>query len=193
MLAEQMYSETLTPEKEKQLLDRVEVERHRKELKTPWGAPVMISYDHIERHLPGSGVIGASITAWESPETMLLDPSVWEFVQESVASLDKNIKPGEATVFKKEMSFFVGKECIVPIEELPQDKDWWVESREGYYINVTNAKAPETKHLQLMMVRDKRHPAQFLLHSAWAGSIDSPQGTLANPDWKRYAFYYENR
>ena len=183
----------VSPERHQQLTERVQVEEKRKNLKTPWGAPVMISYEHIQRHMLGSGVLGASISAWKSPELMLLDEEVWKFVKESVGSIKKNMRPGEAAKFLHQFDFPIGNECICKIENLPKSAKVWHEGRERYIINVTDEPAPETNSLQIMLLRDKKHPSQFLLHSAWAGSVESPSGGLSNPEWDEYVFYSKNR
>ena len=183
----------ISPEEHQRLTERVQVEDKRKELITPSGAPVMISYDHIKRHLKGSGILGASISAWESPESMLLDEEVWKFVEESVSSLDKNMRPEEAKKFLHQFDFPIGKECIIHKDKLSNNAKVWSEKRGSYSINVTDTPAPETNSLHIMITRDKKNHSRFLLHSAWAGSVESPSGGLSNPEWDEYVFYTENR
>jgi hypothetical protein len=183
---------TIPLERHQQLVNRVDVEEKRKSLKTPWGSPVMISYEHIERHFEGSGLLGASIIAWDNPESMLLDKEVWQFIENSVKKLNKNLKPGEARNFSHQFNLPIGKESICKIEDLPKEAKIWLENRERYVVNVTDVAAPKTDSLNIMLVRDLKNPSRILLHSAWAGSIESPSGGLSNPDWENYAFYAEN-
>lgn len=183
----------MSPEIHQQLINHSQVEKRRKEILTPWGAPVMISYDHIGRHIKGSGVLGASISAWENTEAMLLDNRVWEFIKKSANQLNQDIRSGEAAIFTQQFDSPVGNEGICKKENLPNNANIWQEKREGYDINVTNAPAPITNSLKIMFIKDPNNPSRVLLNSAWAGSVESPPGGLSNPDWSEYVFYSENK
>lgn len=145
--------------------------------------PLAIAWRHVGRHFRGSGTLGATIDKWATPQEMLADPIIAEFLRQVVPRLDMS---NQGTQFADlDYPGEVGFEGIVRLATLPIGSRVWPEEREGYTVNVTNARAPRCRRLRFLFAQK---PDAWLLLSVWCGTTESrPLSDTAW--WRDFAFY----
>ncbi len=159
--------------------------------KTIEGSPVSIDIDHIRRHFEGSGVLGATITGWETPEEMLADPEVRKFIKDSLEAIALERRKNKAYHFMRDFGRQIGVDGVVRIADLPPEVQREVRrvAREHHQVNIIDGQPNPATTLHMRVVRRKGNPWETIVKSMWASNIDPLEKGLDDPEWDEYAFY----